>query len=125
MDNAITVIQVLLGAAFTVGGLSQLIVPHAKYAKLPAQSWANDFKPWHLKLIGFLKVCAAVGMIASLFLPSLMMLTSLGAVGLALVMGGAMATHLRREEYPNVVGNIVFLGLALFVAYGKLVEFAV
>jgi len=40
-------------------------------------------------------------------------------------MAGAMATHLRREEYPNVVGNLVFLGAALFVAYGKLVGFAV
>jgi hypothetical protein len=69
--------------------------------------------------------CAAVGMIASLFLPSLTMLTPLAAVGLALVMAGAMATHLRRAEYWIMVGNLVYLGLALFVAYGKLVGFAV
>ena len=121
MNTAITVIQVFLVIGFTVGGLTQLIVPYANYTKLPFQGWANDFKPWHIKLIGVLKVCAGVGMIAALFLPSLTMLTPLAAVGLALVMAGAMATHLRREEYVNVVGNLVWLGLALFLAYGKLV----
>ncbi|MEP7287211.1 MAG: DoxX family protein [Chloroflexota bacterium] len=124
MDTAITVIQVLLVVGFTIGGLAQLTVPYARYTQLPAQGWANDFKPWHVKLIGFLKVCATVGMIASLFLPSLKMLTPPAAVGIALVMAGAMATHLRREEYVNVVGNLVFLGFALFVAYGRLVGFA-
>ncbi len=125
MDTAITVIQGFLVVAFTLGGLAQLLVPYAKYAQLAFQAWANDFKPWHVKLIGLLKVCAAVGIIASLFLPSLTMLAPLAAVGLALVMAGAMATHLRREEYPNMVANLVYLGLALFLAYGKLVEFAV
>src|SRR5215213_7281658 len=125
MNTAITVIQVFLVIGFTVGGLSQLIVPYAKYTKLPFQAWANDFKPWHIKLIGALKLSATLGMIASLFLPSLTMLIPLAAVGIALVMAGAMATHLRREEYPNIVGNLVFLGAALFVAYGRLVGFAV
>ena len=48
------------------------------------------------------------------------MLTPLAAVGIALYMGGAMATHLRRAEYPHMLGNlIVFLLPALFLAYDK------
>lgn len=125
MDTAITVIQVFLVVGFTLGGLAQLFVPYARYTRLPAQGWANDFKPWHVKLIGFLKVCATVGMIASLFLPALALLMPLAAVGLAMVMAGAIATHLRRAEYPNIIGNLVYLGLALFVAYGTLVGLAV
>ena len=125
MDTTITVIQVFLVVGFTLGGLAQLVVPYAKYTQLPFQGWANDFKPWHIKLIGFLKVCATVGIMAPLLLQSLMMLAPFAAVGLALVMAGAMATHLRRAEYWHMVGNLVYLGLALFVAYGKLVEFAV
>lgn len=125
MDSAVTVIQVLLALAFAVGGLSQLFIPHANYAKLPAQGWANDFKTWHVKLIGFLKVCAAVGMIVPVLIQLPTMLAPLAALGLALVMAGAIATHLRRMEYPNIIGNLVFLGLALFVAYGTLVEFVV
>jgi hypothetical protein len=122
MDTAITVIQVLLILFATVAGLGKLIVPYTKLAKV---AWVNDFKPQHIRLISVLEVCAAVGLIVPVFLPSLTMLTPLAAVGLALVMAGAMATHLCRSEYPIMVGNLTWLGLALFVAYGKLVGFAV
>jgi hypothetical protein len=124
MDSATTVIQVFLGL-FAGGGLLKLATPYTKYLKLPAQGWANDFKPWHVKLIGFCEVCAGLGLIVPLFLPSLTVLAPLAAVGIALVMSGAMATHLHRSEYPHMVGNLVYLGLALSIAYGRLVGFAV
>ena len=126
MDTVITVIQVLLGLLFTVGGLLKLIIAYAKYTKLPTVGWSNDFKPWHIKLIGVLEVSGGGGLIVPLFLHSLTMLTPLAAVGIALYMSGAMATHLRRSEYGYMVGNLLFfLGPTLFVAYGKLVGFAV
>ena len=120
MDTALTVSQILLTIFSTVAGLGKLIVPYTKLAKV---AWVNDFKPEHIRLISILEVCAAVGLIVPLFLPSLTMLTPLAAVGLALVMAGAMATHLRRSEYWNMAGNSIWLGLALFVAYGRLVGF--
>ena len=125
MNTAITVTQVLLTLLFTSGGSLKLILPYARFTKLPAQSWANDFKPEHVRLIGVFEVCAAVAMIVPLFLPSLILLRSIAVVGMALVMAGAMATHLRRSEYLNMVGNLTWLALALFVAYGTLVGFAV
>lgn len=125
MDTAITVIQVVLTLIFTGGGLTKLTLPYARFTKVPFQEWANDFKPQHIRLIGVLEACAAVGMIAPLFLPSLRVLTPLALVGMALVMSGAMATHLRRSEYLNMAGNVTWLGLALFVAYDRLVGFAV
>lgn len=125
MDTAITVIQVVLTLIFTSGGLTKLILPYTRFTKLPFQTWANDFKPQHIRLIGVLEVCAAVGMIVPLFLDSLTMLMPLVAVGMALVMSGAMATHLRRSEYLNMVGNLTWLGLALLVAYARLAEFVV
>ena len=124
MDTAITVIQVVL-SLFAGGGLLKLATPYGKYVKLPAQGWANDFKPEHLRLIGVLEVSAGVCLMVTLFVPSLAMLAPLAAVGLALVMAGAMATHLRRSEYLIIVGNLVWLGLALFLAYGRLAGFAV
>lgn len=125
MDTAIIVIQVVLILVFSGGGLTKLTLPHARFTKLPAQAWANDFKPEHVRLIGVFETCAAVGMIVSLFLPSPTLIAPFAAVGMALVMAGAMATHLRRSEFVNMVGNLVWLGLALFVAYDKLVGFAV
>jgi hypothetical protein len=125
MDTAITVIQVLLTLLFTSGGLTKLTLPYARFTKMPFQGWSNDFEPEHIRLIGVVEASAAVGMIVSLLLNSPTMLTPLVAVGMALVMAGAMATHLRRSEYLNMVGNLTWLGLALFVAYDKLVEFVV
>jgi hypothetical protein len=105
--------------------LLKLATPYARYVKLPAQGWANDFKPQHLRLIGVLELGAGVGMIVPLLLPSLTMLAPLAAVGIALIMAGAMVTHLRRTEYLIMVGNVMYLALALFVAYSKLVEYTV
>src|SRR5260221_10764242 len=126
MDTVITVIQVVLGLAFAAGGeLTKLTLPYAKYTQLPGQGWSKDFKPEHIRLIGVLEVSGGAGLIVPLFLRSLTMLTPLAAVGIALYMAGAMATHLRRSEYPHMVGNLMFfLGPALFVAYSKLVGFA-
>lgn len=125
MNTAVTILQILLLIPFAGGGLFKLTLPYAKFAKMPFQEWANDFKPEHIRLVGVFEVSAAVGMVALLFLPSLTMLTPLVAMGMALVMAGAMATHLRRSEYLNMGGNLMWLGFALFVAYGKLVGFTV
>lgn len=123
MDTVIKVIQVLLALVFAGVGLGKLTQPYTKLATQMA--WVNDFKPEIIRLIGVLEVCAAVGIIVPLLLPSLTMLTPLAGVGLALVMSGAMVTHLRRAEYRMLVGNLILLGLALFVAYGRLVGFAI
>ena len=126
MAAILTVMQVVLALGFAAGGLLRLTLPYAKYTQLPGQGWANDFKPEHIRLIGALEVSGGVGLLVPLFLHSLMLLAPLAAVGIALVMSGAMATHLRRSEYGNMVGNLMFfLAPALFVAYGTLVGLAV
>jgi hypothetical protein len=121
MNSAIPVIQVVLAIFAVSAGLLRLLTPYARFTTLPFQAWSTEFKPWQVRAIGFLEVCAAVGIIIPLLLGSVTILTPLAAVGLALVMAGAMATHLRREEYVNMAGNLVWLGLALFFAYGTLV----
>ena len=126
MGTIITVMQVVLGLGFAGGGALRLTRPYAKYTQLPGQGWAKDFKPEHIRVIGVLEVCGGLGLLVPLFWHALTMLTPLAAVGMALVMSGAMVTHLRRLEYWNMVGNLlVFLAPALFVAYGTLVGLAV
>lgn len=125
MDTLITVLQAVLGFLLTVGGLVKIVLPYAKYTAIPAVAWSREFKPVHLNLIGFLEVCGGIGLIVPLLLPTLTMLAPMAAVGIALYMAGAIATHLRRSEYPHIVGiMMVFLLPALFVAYGRLVGFA-
>jgi uncharacterized membrane protein YphA (DoxX/SURF4 family) len=125
MDAGITIVQVLITIFAASAGMLRLATPYARFTRLPFQGWSNEFKPWHIKLIGVLEVCAAVGIIVPLLLNAQALLTPLAALGLALIMAGAMATHLRRAEYLNMAGNLVWLGLALFVAYSRLIEVAV
>jgi uncharacterized membrane protein len=126
MNTAVTVLQVVLGILLTLGGLVKIILPYAQYSNIRAVAWSQEFQPAHLKLIGVLEACGGVGLLIPLVVLSLAMLAPLAAVGVALYMGGAMATHLRRSEYPHMLGNLmVFLLPALFVAYGTLVGFTV
>ena len=125
MNTAVTVLQVILAFLFTVGGVLKLAVPYAKYSNIPGVSWAKEFKPEHVRLLGLLELCGGIGLAVPLFLPALIMLIPLAAVGMALYMSGAMATHLRRSEYLFMALNLLFfLAPALFVAYGRLVGFA-
>jgi DoxX-like family len=121
MSAVSTVIQVVLGLLLSVGGLLKLTLPYAKYSNLRYVGWAKEFKPAHIRLIGVLEMSGGVGLAAPLYFDSLTMLTPLAAVGIALYMSGAMATHLRRSEYLQMAGILLFfLAPALFVAYGKL-----
>jgi hypothetical protein len=125
MDNTIIVIQTVLSLAFTAGGVAKLVIPYARYSAIPGVAWSKEFKPEHLRLLGVLEVGGGVGLLLPLLVPSLAALTPFAAVGVALYMAGAMATHLRRSEYPHMVGNlIVFLLPSLLIAYDKLVGIA-
>ncbi len=119
MDTAITIVQVFLAILFAGAGLGKLTQPYDKLAARMA--WVNDFKPNVIRGIGGLEALAAVGIIAPLLIHAVTSLTAMAAEGLALVMAGAVVTHLRRGEYPNLVVNLVLLSLALLVAYGRLV----
>jgi hypothetical protein len=69
--------------------------------------------------IGVLEVAAAVGLILSAALSIAPILTPIAAVGLILVMAGAVVTHARRHESLNVAVNIVLAVLAAVVAWGR------
>jgi hypothetical protein len=120
METFITGVQIALTIFAAAAGLLRFLTPYDKFVKIPFQEWGLEFKAWQIKLIGLFEIAAAVGIALSFFIPSMTMLTVLAALGVALVMAGAMAIHFRRFEYLNMAGNFAWLGLALFLAYSKL-----
>src|SRR5262245_35780349 len=119
MDHlASTVIQAVLGLLLSGGGLLKLTLPYAKYSSLRYLGWAKEFKPAHIRVLGVLEMSGGVGLAAPLYFHSLIMLAPFAAVGVALYMSGAIAIHLRRSEYLEIAGILLFfLAPALFVAY--------
>ncbi len=67
------------------------------------------------------EVLAAIGLILPWLTHILSWLTPLAAVGLVIVMIGAIIFHIRRQEYPNIIFNLILLVMAAFVAYGRFV----
>ena len=119
MQTTLWIVQVLLAVIFTLTGLTKLTQPRAKMAAGPMR-WAADVSDAQFRLIGALEVLGAIGLILPAALGVAPMLTPLAAVGLVLIMVGAILTHVRIDEKNRLAAPVVVLGLALFVAVGTL-----
>ncbi len=119
MNIFIWIAQILLVLVFFGSGLSKIIQPYEKLASKMA--YVNDYTPVSMRIIGALELLGAIGILLPALTGILPWLTPAAAFGLAVNMGGAISTHLRRKEYPSIIVNLVLLGLAGFVVYGRLV----
>jgi uncharacterized membrane protein YphA (DoxX/SURF4 family) len=115
METAIWTAQVLLAAIFLATGLTKLTQPRAQMAAGP-MGWAADVSDVEFRAVGLLEVLGALGLVLPGALGIATLLTPLAAVGLALTMIGAIATHVRMGETDRLAVPIVLLALTLFVA---------
>jgi uncharacterized membrane protein YphA (DoxX/SURF4 family) len=118
MNLALWIIAIVLAVAFTGSGLMKLVVPKDKLVTA-GQGWAQDYSPTNIRLIGLVEVLGAVGLVLPAALHIAPILVPLAAVGLALVMVGAIVVHARRKEPMNIAVNVVLIALAVFVAWGR------
>jgi uncharacterized membrane protein YphA (DoxX/SURF4 family) len=117
MGIALWIVQVLLAVAFLGAGATKLSQPKEKLAK--DMAWVEDFSQPTVRLIGALEVVGAIGLVLPALTGILPWLTPLAALGLVLLMAGAVYTHLRREEGSAVVPPAVLLLLAALVPVGR------
>ena len=119
MNLALWIIAGLLAALFLVSGATKLFVPKEKLATIRGGGWTGDASVGFVKALGALEVLAAVGLILPAAVHIAPVLVPLAAVGLVLLMVGAMITHLRRHEAMFALVNLVYLAVAAFVAWGR------
>jgi DoxX-like family len=109
----------LLAAVLLVSS-AKLFVPKEKLAAMGAATrWVEDFSPGALKAIGALELLAAAGLILPAAFDIAPALVPLAATGAVLLFAGAVITRLRRGEKVTIVGDLVYLALAAFVAWGR------
>ncbi|HEV8567219.1 MAG TPA: DoxX family protein [Actinoplanes sp.] len=118
MNIALWIIAALLAVAFLAGGAMKLIQPREKLAA-SGMRFVEDFSAGSVKAIGAVEILAAVGLILPAALDIAPVLVPLAAVGLVLLMVGAIITHLRRHEAQAIVVNLALLALAVLVAWGR------
>jgi hypothetical protein len=119
MDLSLWIVAGLLAVVFLVAS-AKLFVPKEKMAGMSASSrWVEDFSPGALKAIGALELLVAVGLILPAALDIAPVLVPLAAVGAGLLMVGAVITRLRRGEKATIVPDLIYLAMAVFVAWGR------
>ncbi|MFC4857113.1 DoxX family protein [Actinophytocola glycyrrhizae] len=120
MNLALWIVTGLLATAYLFGGIGKLTVPKERIAAFgPSGRWVEDFGGGTVKTIGAFEVLGAAGLILPAVLGVAPVLVPLAATGLALIMAGAAVVRLRRHETKLMLVDLVYLALAVFVAWGR------
>lgn len=115
-NTVLWVLQWLFGVYFVAIGIMHFIVPEG----LPApMEWMYDLDDTVHVIVGIAEILGGLGLI----LPSITrvqpQLTIFAAVGLLLVMVGAVVYHVDRGEGQSVVTNVFIGAVMAFIAYGR------
>jgi uncharacterized membrane protein YphA (DoxX/SURF4 family) len=118
MNLALWIVAIAVAVAFAGSGLMKLLVPKDKLGN-SSQGCAQDFSATSPRLIGFIEVLGAAGLILPALTHIAPVLVPLAATGLVLVVVDAGVVHSRPNEIPNIAVDVVLLVLAIFVAWGR------
>jgi hypothetical protein len=119
MNVALWIIAGVLATVCLVGS-SKMFVPQEKMAAMGSSAqWVLDFSPSALKTIGAVELLPAAGLILPAVLDIAPVLVPLAATGLVLLFACAVTMRLRRGERATIVGDLIYLALAVFVAWGR------
>ncbi len=114
MNIVAWILQIVLAVAFIAAGGMKLARP--KPALISAgMGWAEPVSDNNVKLIGAIEVIGGIGLVVPWLTGIAPVLTPLAAVGLALVMAGAVVVHVRRKEafIPPLVLGVLSLVVAV------------
>lgn len=118
MNTLLWIVTGLLALAFLGAGSMKLSKSRAELA--PKMAWVEGFSDGQVKGIGALEVLGALGLILPALTHIAPVLVPVAAIGLALTMVGAVATHARRgEPFAASVPALVLGVLSLVVAWGR------
>lgn len=120
MNLALWIVAGLLAAALLVSTM-KMYVPRETLAARggAAAQWVLDFSPGALRAIGTLEILGAAGLILPAALDIAPVLVPVTAVCVALLFVGAVTMRLRRGERATIVPDLVYLALAVFLAWGR------
>lgn len=108
------ILQILLALLFINSGYSKTFNYNKKEDELKQMTHVDSGN--FIKFIGTSELLGAIGLILPAALNILPVLTACAAVGLSIVMIGAMYTHLRFKEYQNFAFTTTVLILLVVIA---------
>jgi len=113
------IVTVLLATVLLIS-TAKMFVPRERIAAVGhAAEWVMDFSPGALRAIGVLEILAVAGLILPAVLDIAPILVPVTATCVALLFLCAAIMRLRRGERATIVADLVYLALAVFVAWGR------
>ncbi|MGW4830022.1 DoxX family protein [Amycolatopsis japonica] len=120
METALWIVAGLLAVMYLVSGVGKLFLRRETVAGVASGAgWVLDFSPGTVKFIGVVEILGAVGLVVPALLDIAPALVPLAALGLALVMAGALVVRWRRREPLIALLDLGYLALCAFVAIGR------
>lgn len=108
----------LLALLFLFAGGTKLILPISVLMQNASPNQVM-LPGWFIRFIGVAEVLGGLGLVLPGLLRNRQYLTSLAALGLAIVMAGAVVVTIMGDGVKMAIGPFVILLLLLFIAYAR------
>lgn len=118
MNVILWILQVLLALLFLFAGGTKLILPISVLMQNASPNQVM-LPGWFIRFIGVAEVLGGLGLVLPGLLRNRQYLTSLAALGLAIVMAGAVVVTIMGDGVKMAIGPFVILLLLLFIAYAR------
>jgi uncharacterized membrane protein len=116
VNRLLWVLQIFFGVFFVAMGIIHFVVPEG----LPeAMGWMYELSDGLHIVSGIAEILGGLGLILPAVTGIMPELTVWAAVGLVLVMVGAVIWHGSRGEATQIVLNLISAAILAFVAYGR------
>lgn len=117
MNMLLWIAQILLSASMIWAAGVKLFQPIEQLEIM--WPWTGEVSPAFVRLIGVIDLLGALGVILPTLLRFKPVLAPIAAIAIVLLMIAASVFHISRGESSQIGFNIVFAGVAAFVAYGR------
>ena len=117
INIALWIAQGLLAVMFIMAGIMKATQPIEALAEsLP---WVTSTPLGLVRFIGISELLGGLGLLIPSIFRFKPFFTVWAALGLALIMVLAAGFHASRGEFPNIGMNVVLIGIALFIVWGR------
>lgn len=118
MNILLWILQVLLAGLFLFAGRTKLILPISLLTQMGSPNQVL-LPGWFIRFIGVCEVLGALGLVLPGLLRTRQYLTSVAALGLAIIMAGAIVVTIMGDGVQLAITPFVVLLLLLFIAYAR------
>ncbi|EEP72335.1 hypothetical protein MCAG_02662 [Micromonospora sp. ATCC 39149] len=123
MNIVLWVVQGALAAVFLGAGLTKIAKPKEELVA-PLGEWVRSFSAPGVKLLGLVEVLGAVGLVVPPLAGVAPVLSPVAAVGIVVIMVGAIVAHARESAGSKIAMNVVLGVLAAVVVWGRFGPYA-